>query len=366
MADRVPRCYADLPGGGLCMTVVGTLGVRCPVHAVAHVPPRRLAVIRVVPAENERCTAHTHNRGLCTFRRIAGSNFCTRHARMRAHEEEARRRLEEERLAAERAAAELLLLRDPGAGAAQDEARRIARRLRPPPPDEQRCTGITHHGHRCTRYRRIGMDGLLQNFCRMHEPRELRRAPPVMHPRGTLGWFAQDTQNVHTPETRKMAIKTEIESKTYVYPGDTMAEITKAFQPFGRSVRNVVFDMDRYYKMEYVRARGDFAYKKMLDLVWSKIVVHPERKELEKRLFEECKDAFGMCSEGHMARLANVLQGFDEAAPPPVVSQSEILQMRMPLLLNLAEGERMAAAEALLQEVALPRAEWAPWLEALA
>jgi hypothetical protein len=87
--------------------------------------------------------------------------------------------------------------------------------------------------------------------------------------------------------------------------------------------------------------------------------------ELNKRLWEECKEATGMCCEGHISRLCNVLVGFDDAFQPPV-ALGELIQQKMGAIagLDVDEEEKRRQANAWFDEVAVPTAERVAWLEA--
>ena len=70
-----------------------------------------------------------------------------------------------------------------------------------------------------------------------------------------------------------------------------------------------------------------------------------------------------MCTNGKMARLVNVLQGFDETLL--VEAPKEVFQDKMALLKKLSITEREYAAKALFKEFSIPEMEHAAWLEAL-
>ena len=103
----------------------------------------------------------------------------------------------------------------------------------------------------------------------------------------------------------------------------------------------------------------------MLRAVWRRVKAHTERAELEKRLWEESIDAHGMCARGHIARLANVLQGYDETAAPAPVPRGELLQNAMARIALLPVDERRAEAERVFAELAVTASERTPWLDAL-
>lgn len=104
-------------------------------------------------------------------------------------------------------------------------------------------------------------------------------------------------------------------------------------------------------------------YRDVVDHVWTFIRGHAERVELTVRLAQEISEGVGMCANGKMARLVNVLQGYDETLevePPREVFQSAIAAlMRLPL------AERESRARELFVEYRIPAEEHGVWLEPL-
>jgi hypothetical protein len=92
------------------------------------------------------------------------------------------------------------------------------------------------------------------------------------------------------------------------------------------------------------------------------------REELEKRLWDECKDAaipYSVCTQGHLARLSNVMAGFDDAFVP-AVPVGEILQQKMAAIseMDVPYEKQIELAEEVLAELKIPAAEHANWLAA--
>ena len=114
---------------------------------------------------------------------------------------------------------------------------------------------------------------------------------------------------------------------------------------------------DRLYRRTL---KGLVSYIERVDSVETKT-------ELYRRLFQEASEAVGMCCDGHLARLVNVLVGFDDAYRPPV-SQGELIQNRISAIagLDVSVEERQRQANAFFDEIAVPEPDRAPWLEALA
>ena len=111
----------------------------------------------------------------------------------------------------------------------------------------------------------------------------------------------------------------------------------------------------------------DIRYGDLLCRIWDYALAHPDvTKEIGVRLAEEVLDGVGMCPQGKMTRLANVLRGFDARLESvSTLTTREQLQNRMVTLRSLPLEERRAAAEAVFAELSIPAEEQEPWLDAL-
>jgi hypothetical protein len=113
---------------------------------------------------------------------------------------------------------------------------------------------------------------------------------------------------------------------------------------------------------------GDFLYKRLLDGLWALVqrTSDPElREELRCRVAQEVMESKGMCCEGHISRLVNVMVGFDDAFKP-AVSTGELLQNKMAAIAakELETELKQAEARSVFAELGIPEAEQAAWLEA--
>ena len=190
-------------------------------------------------------------------------------------------------------------------------------------------------------------------------------APPKAKLKGDLHKLAVDTQNVHTGPVAKQttdALNTLLEldvPKTQ----KTLVEIDGAWSNKTKKEKKPILnDMDRWYKMASCRNDGDFLYKKALDGLWCRI---KGNHELVQRLWEEASESRGMCCEGHLSRLCNVLVGFDDAFLPPV-SIGEILQQKIAAIAekDIRVEHKVGEAWVVFEELAIPMADRMPWLEA--
>ena len=207
--------------------------------------------------------------------------------------------------------------------------------------------------------------------------RPVRAAPAP--PAARLQALARDTQNVHTREvaeqtnesTKKLLEEFErsCTTKNMRAPDWFAAKwLTERYGRWDRIVR-VVTDMQHWYATHTCRKTNDHLYKKCLDglyMLIKKTTDEEVRKELYKRAFEECEEAVGMCCEGHMSRVCNVMVGFDDAFKPPVPI-GELLQNAIARIAQLEKetSEKIAEANKVFDELNVPAPDRAVWLEAL-
>ena len=115
---------------------------------------------------------------------------------------------------------------------------------------------------------------------------------------------------------------------------------------------------------------NDYMYRKLLTGLWTYVKSEEDaerRKELEKRMFQECSEAVKMCCQGHTNRLVNVLGGFVSGIDIVVQRpKGEILQEQFALIGTMENVEdRTRRANEVIAELGLTAEEAAPWLEAI-
>ena len=189
----------------------------------------------------------------------------------------------------------------------------------------------------------------------------------------TLAGIAGDRQNIHTAvisTQTNQGLKVLFEQ---VVPPDqaTLFEIVTAWRELKVAevpeIQSVLQDMAEWYTRSMCRAEGDFLYMRVLDHLWSLILHSEENTELVKRLYQECFEAKGMCCDGHINRLVNVMVGFHDAFNPPL-SPKEILQNKMSAI-AMRDGsldDKIKEAMEVFEEVKLPEEERQVWLDSLA
>jgi hypothetical protein len=193
------------------------------------------------------------------------------------------------------------------------------------------------------------------------------RPPPTVVARSDLHALSLDAQNVHTSAVNRQtsdALTLLLETEVPPRPC-TLAAIKHAWQDRpGRSA--VVRDMDQWYSTSQCRGDGDWLYRRAIDGLWIRIQSSPHKDDLIGRLWEECSDAVGMCCEGHLSRIANVLVGFDMnvRADVPV---GEILQQKIAAIagMDLSIELKVGKAWVVLEELAVPMDQRIAWIDAL-
>lgn len=200
------------------------------------------------------------------------------------------------------------------------------------------------------------------------EAEAIQRARKRLRTRG-LADVAQDGQNVHTTEVvvqtnQNMELLQAIPVKQ---KQKTLSEIEAAWlgKPYVDYIKltDVLEDMRKWGNTETVCAEGDWAYRKALRGLWAKIQSNPE---LIQRLWEESLESLGMCAQGHLSRLANVLVGFEEGIKAPV-NLKELFQEKISLLSakEMSAEDKELEARQLMDEYGIPPGARQPWLDAL-
>lgn len=183
---------------------------------------------------------------------------------------------------------------------------------------------------------------------------------------GDLEAFVADRQNVHRePVSLQTNRGLDVLLKVAMPAGqETLAEIRDAW---GGPTKNkkLLRDMKRWYDRSMCREDDDWLYKRTLDSLWALIKTSEFRAELVKRLYEEAVDAEGMCCDGHITRLVNVMTGFHDEFSPHV-SHAEQVQQRMSAIsaTDVSVEEKALEAWKSLAELNVPEADRRAWIEA--
>lgn len=215
-----------------------------------------------------------------------------------------------------------------------------------------------------------------------HDPVPLpheQPAPPPPPPQQNLPRLqalAGDAQNVHTREVSQQTNDSTRKLLEVVVPLQQKTEQTMMLAwyylpsaPPHHKILRAAVDINKWFNTDTCRQQGDKLYKHLLRglVAYISQVQDPDTKqELWKRAYEECNEAVGMCCEGHISRLCNVLVGFDDAFQPPVPF-SEILQNKMAAIsvMDVSTDEKIQHANSFFNEYAVPMEQRQAWLDAI-
>ena len=183
--------------------------------------------------------------------------------------------------------------------------------------------------------------------------------------------FAHDAQNVHrsdVSEQTNKAVEFLLKIKPPKKP-DTEREITLAWlaKP-SRQIHEylvVMSDVHLWYHTQTCKTAGDRLYFKLLRNLVCYIKQSEHKDELWERLWQECLDSVGMCCEGHISRLCNVLVGFVEGLSPQV-SLGELTQQKMAAIAgqDIPEDDKRRLANEFFDQHGVVEGERVAWLEA--
>lgn len=194
----------------------------------------------------------------------------------------------------------------------------------------------------------------------------------VAHPRGELANFARDNQNVHTTlavqQTKDMVQKI----LSIPVPSDYRWNMSECSKTPGDIVMCCKLTpkggwqmVAKYCQDEDIYEMGKGIYGKVLDGVWQYVSQSSDKADLCRILKQEMEDNIGMCAQGNLTRLCNILAGYMEGIGVQE-SPAEILGRKLPMLMEIENmEERMNEAYKLLVELAIPEEQWLSWVEPL-
>ena len=197
-------------------------------------------------------------------------------------------------------------------------------------------------------------------------------------PRTDLEAFTRDRQNVHTAVVTDMTNKnveillqtpgeeTDLAKLLCQLSSDIRSMVEGSLSPPVDELHAVFKDVASWWNRKSCRMVDDRLYQNLLRSLWSRIQKSGSfKKDLEKRLWEEMVDSLGMCCDGHINRLANVMVGFDDAFQAQV-STGETLQNRMAAIaeMEIETEKKVEMANTVFAELAVPEPDRQAWLEA--
>jgi len=190
---------------------------------------------------------------------------------------------------------------------------------------------------------------------------------------GELRAFAGDRQNVHTAH----AVKQTMDIVECILKIPVPPEYRWNMNECSKTPGEIILEckvgptatwqmMAKYCQADNVYEMGKGIYGRVLDCVWQYIKGSEHKEDLCKILKTEMQDNIGMCAQGNLSRLANILSGYMEGVGPQE-SVAEILGRLLPPLMEIEdEGERLDKAKKIMDDYHVPVDDRAEWLGAFA
>lgn len=187
--------------------------------------------------------------------------------------------------------------------------------------------------------------------------------------------FHLDNQNVHRAETvalvkstiaKLMALKDlEPTDKTFNWSAEVLsATPTDIIMKCSITPAAGVLLVQKYASAEPIYDMVPGIYGKVLDRVWQFVKTSDDSDNLRKILRTELEDNVGMCAQGNLSRICNVLSGYLEGLSTPPIA--EILGDLLPPLASIVSLDaRYTAAVEILRTHNVPEDKWNDWLEPL-
>ena len=196
--------------------------------------------------------------------------------------------------------------------------------------------------------------------------------PPLVlpNPNENLGAFARDPQNIHTTvmvEQTKKIVETVLTipvpegyrwntSECSKTPGEIIGECKLTTRAAWEMIA-------RYCQAETIYDMIPGIYGKVLDSVWQFIKNSEDKEPLCKTIRQEMEDNIGMCAQGNLTRLCNILAGYMDGIGS-MESKSEMLGREMAKIAELPHlADKIAQAQKVLRASGLDPKQWIDWLE---
>jgi hypothetical protein len=198
---------------------------------------------------------------------------------------------------------------------------------------------------------------------------------PVLQPavqNRELRDFAADPQNIHTTEVVNQ-VKDIVKKVREVYVPEeyrwnkdllskTPSEILTECKLTPKAAWQL---MSQYAQNDSIYDIEEGIYGKTLDSVWQFIKSSPDKSDLINILGAELRDNIGMCAQGNLSRICNVLMGYLDGLQQKE-STSEKLGRLLPKLMEIEDvTERLREACKILRENNVALLDYPTWLEPL-
>jgi hypothetical protein len=194
----------------------------------------------------------------------------------------------------------------------------------------------------------------------------------VDHAQRGLRDFVADPQNVHTTEAVRQTKEIVNLIRKIPVPVDYQWHAVNASKtPFEIGMhcnlsQKAAWQMMSQYAQETAIYEIEVGiYGKVLDSVWQYVKKSSDRDDLCKIIGRELEDNIGMCAQGNLSRICNVLAGYLEGVGPQESLSERLGRLLGPLSSIEDEVERIRQACLILKENGVPPNDWLTWAEPL-
>lgn len=187
-----------------------------------------------------------------------------------------------------------------------------------------------------------------------------------------LGQFAADPQNVHTSEAvrqtkdivaRVLQIPVPEEYRWHpIRASKTPFEIGLECKLSQKAAWQM---MSQYAQDVSIYDIEPGIYGKVLDCVWQYVKGSADKDDLCVIVRQELQDNVGMCAQGNLSRVCNILSGYMDGVAPPESTADKLGRLLPPLATIDDAYDRFIQAVAILKDNNVPRDHWHAWVDAL-
>jgi hypothetical protein len=198
-----------------------------------------------------------------------------------------------------------------------------------------------------------------------------------------LADFADDEQNVHTPEIQFGVNESIKKLKRWAMENgvklqmDLLSTIQKSLLVEPSEIECQALEhIAHCYQWNDETSMFACTYPQLASWVWARVDrEHENRELLRMRFFEEVSESAGQCLNGNMARLINIFAAIDPEMSPQdcggdrnedYISKEQLQYLISSKLKDYTHYEpAKKAVEALLKQARVPLKEWDDWLESV-
>lgn len=190
---------------------------------------------------------------------------------------------------------------------------------------------------------------------------------------GELAQFANDRQNVHTPATVKQTdyaverlLKIPVPEEYRWNLKGVSKTISKIIEECKDLSPQALWQLiSKYSQDEEISNYGKGIYGRILDGVVQFALNSPHKESIFKAMAVELQDSIGMCAQGNLSRLCNIVAGYMEGIGSQE-SVAEVLGRKLPMLMQIEDqSSRLEKAYQIFVELGVPEDQWLTWAEPL-